>query len=496
MTNTTNAAAATKLNRFARIEIDGVTPPAKTDAEIMEAIRGLGPVIEIPVVKAPQTEAERAERVVADREAATAAGFKVKDVIFTEGQAVVSLGVENAAISRAEWAELPEAKVALKELARMVRAEQREDLVVSSHAVELTGGNGDHLTLGQACDQRAGESFKIETMGIEVDEAGKVTKAAGPMSAFDLLCRQNEIGNGASFLRECSPGLRKATYNARIGEGPDREMKLRTRTVGGTKGVFAVTGPKYQPLDPDLVMDTIIANLPDGGRADVVYHQSEARGVADVIFHSDVRPEDYACGEIFKAGLRIRWDDCSRGALNLDALVWRNLCLNLIVIDLATLKLAKVVHAGDFAKRLAAVAQGLAKGKEAIGHFVKRWGFAKGEELSTETGRISIVPSKVDDAKTWGECSVDERVAGIMAGLSTTGRVPVRIAQIPGLVEAYRKDTLTGGDTITRAGIVNAVTRYAHESLDRWSADALERAAGSMTWDAKPVAFQYVSVLG
>lgn len=481
MTSTTTSRPALKM--FAKIEMDGDMPTAPATT--------VAPPAATPK---PLTFEERRERVVEDREAATAAGFKVATTLFAEGTEVVQLGVENATLSRQAWEKLPEAGKALRELGRRVRAEQREDLVVPSRAVELVGPLGDTVRLAADCDSHAGTEYRLETMGMDEDDEGR--KIKGPMSAFDLLCRAQGFGNGASFLRDCSADLRKSTFNARVGEAKPSEMKLRTRTVGGNRGIFAVTGPKYQPLDPDLVVETIAANVPEGARAEVVYHQTEARGVADILFHSDVRPDDYACGEIFKAGFRVRWDDCSRGALNIDALVWRNLCLNLIIVDLAALKLAKVVHAGDFAKRLQAVAAGLSKGTEAIGHFLKRWGFAKADVLDPQAGRVQVVPSKVEDAKTWAECSTEERLAGVFQGLATTGRVPVLVKQIPGLVDAYRKDALTSGDTITRAGVVNALTRYAHESMDRWSGDALERAAGQLTWAQGPVAFQYVSVLG
>jgi hypothetical protein len=47
---------------------------------------------------------------------------------------------------------------------------------------------------------------------------------------------------------------------------------------------------------------------------------------------------------------------------------------------------------------------------------------------------------------------------------------------------------------ISLAGVVNSITRYAHEGMDRWSADALERAAGGLTWHQPQPVFQYVSV--
>lgn len=490
-TTTSPAFVSAPAPRFlARLDMDlPATPPAAPAP--VELTPENDPCGDRAAEPPTMTFDERQAHIIEDREALERAGFTVPEALFAEGTAVIRLGVENARISRLEWEAKPRAEDALRALAATVAAEGRRDIDTTADALILDAS--DHLHIGQGDG-----GYRIES-GLD---GAKRTRTS---SAWELIARQADMGNGHAFMADMSGTLRSATFNARRDELKAADpkpigFKARTRNIGGKPTIYAAASPKYRALDPDTFADTIIQALPPGARADIVYHQGEARGIADIIFHSDLDARNFSCGEVFKAGMRLGWDDCTRGALTADAIFERNLCLNLIVIGLGSLRMAKIIHSGDLASRLAGISKGITESADAIGHFIQKWTAAERTELSPQAGTIRTLPSKLeakgDKAKAWEDCTQEERLTGIYTGLATAERLPIAIKQIPALVAAHGRDPMASPTTITLASAINAITRHAHEgeNMDRWSGDALERAAGLLTWATKPIEFQFAHV--
>lgn len=470
-----------KSKRFAKLDIDVVADvvPVADEIAAFEAT----PIVEVePVVEAApelQTFEQREARIVEDRLAAEAAGFKVAKTVYTEGQSVIDLGIENAVKSRQAWEALPTVGRAADALMIQIASETRRDVIIPATEVAMK----DDGTLSH--DLLEGRA-----------------PIADP--AFRDLCSLGGYGFGATYLlKNCDGALRAENVNRQArGASPESKVCLRTRQEerGHGREVFAAVSDSYTAVDIDTIVPLLLAAMPDDARADVTYQRAEARGVIDVLFHSSVRAEDYACGEMFKAGIRVKWDDAGHGAIKVDALIWRNLCLNLIIVDTAVVNVGKVIHIGALEKKTDQLRQAFAKANDALGHFVKAWGFAKKEIV--EPKPIALKKSKVlkaenqPTAKPWEACSVDERVEGLVNGMVLVGQLPTLAkADVAGIVTSYWKDEVTGTKDITRAGVVNAVSRWAHQGMDRWSGDALERAAGLMTWatnEAMPFQYAYV----
>ena len=238
--------------------------------------------------------------------------------------------------------------------------------------------------------------------------------------------------------------------------------------------VFAVVSPSYTAFDVDKIARAIALAMPAEAKAEITYDGQRAS--FDIRFHSKVKPEHYVAGEFFRGGIRVRTDDTGGGAVQVSSTVWQNLCLNLIVIDEQTQGLARIRHVGSVAELARRLGEALKKAKSTLAHFLKAWDYAIEDKLTPATldhDDDVEVPVRIEDA-----------LPGIFNGLAERELVPLkhRAAAIPQLMRMYEKDTSAAAGP-TRAAIVNAITRYAHEvNDDPWHEDELERAAGQLLY--------------
>ncbi len=399
-----------------------------------------------------ERERERANRERAEADAAKAreSGFVLQDTVFAIGTPVVAVGVENAERSRLEHKALPDATVALAKLRDEVIREDRSDVAV-----------------------RNGDLVMSDDGMLEVPGVGRC--AADP-GAYCHAWFQNGM-RGANWLLDVPASLRAVNHNTMMNAETikDTVRVYRTRTRANIREVFAIVSERYTPFDIDEVADALKdTDVAAAAKADIVYDGK--RALIDLTFHSDVDASDYVCGEVFKAGVRISTSDVGLGSLRVEAYVIRNLCLNLIVLDNAKIVTANARHLGAREALVDALNRGVAEGHKAISGFLKAWGAANTE--------VVVAPTDIP---------FEQQVLGVVTAFAERSTAVAK-SDIAGIVKRYCEDEVTGS-TLTRAGVVNAITRYAHHDVsDRWSAAALERAAGGLTFEQRPLQYAYVQM--
>lgn len=404
-----------------------------------------------PVVRGKTVCAEGAARAIEDEQAATSAGFSVRPPIYQIGTMVVQTGVENFRASRQAFDDMATAGDALHKLAEQVKAEDRQDHLVAAPNMEILP-DGRLCTKGNGC-------YPLSERG------------------FESLCTFVTPGGGG-YLAECPPDLRatnmnywlpqakrldKRAYNRAVKDWMDsgrryaepkpeefmvaREVTLRTRKQGEGREAFAVTGPRYGVFDIDQLADQIMDGLDGDARAEVIYDGYKAR--INVIFHSNLAPEKAVAGEIFKAGMLIKTSDDGSGALKFMAQVWRNLCLNLIVIDFNQLLVGSRRHIGTGESIAQDVRAHLEATKAKIGYFVKKW-----DESSVDNVMARYNLASPED---------------VIKGLCLN-----KVVHVPGVRPVDLVEKLTKAwqaePGYTKTAYVNAVTRMAHqESWRTWT---------------------------
>ena len=454
--------------RFANLDlddrhVDGVTAPPVVVA----------PVAPPPVVVDPLVSAEGAARASADEALARSMGFSPKPPVYTIGTVVNEIGVDNARQSRKDFEALPFTDTACKDLADRVKSEKRED-----HLIDV-------------------DSLKMLSNGALVVP----WNGALPMTerGFEGLCTFTTPGGGG-YLRECETDLRatnmnrwfpkarkldKRAWNRAVKEaqqlGHDappqsdfevpRKVTLREREMNGKREIFATTGPRYGKFDVDQIAQQIAAGVAEyhDSRCEITYDGYRARIV--ILAHSDVQPEKYVAGEIFKAGIEVSTADDGSGAIHVSATLLRNLCRNLLTLDLSKLKAGSRRHVGS---------------TESISESVK-------SHMDLALSKVAVFMQK------WSEGAVED----ILSRYSLNdpeevfqGLVLNRVVYVPGvkpeeMVQRLQKawDKEPGR---FKTAYINAVSRMAHEeSWDSpWVTSDLEAVAGDLmmqkVWNCVP----------
>ena len=478
MSNEANATST----RFSLIELDGPTPEG---AEVVFEAKEPAPAPE------PSLEEEEAaliskrgdswgsagvsklgaERAKADEIAATEAGFSVAPPIYEIGSLVNQWGVENFRASREEFEAMPKAHEACAKLHGQVQAEERQDLIVDVNSLRMLPDG--RLTRGGGkldVTERA-----ITGLGTHVTPGGaSYLKECPPELRAENLNHWFENNGTREDARETNKLMREWERRGCRGPQPSpviipRQVTLRTRKnhASGRRENFAVVGPRYSAHDIDAIAEQVMTSpaIPADARADIVYDGYRAR--IDVLFHSNVQPERVVAGEMFKAGIMLKTADDGSGSIQIAAQVWRNLCLNLIIIDHAKEMVMRRSHRGNGIAE--AVEAGIADAMNKVAHFANKWSEATVEDV----------------VEKYGLADMDALFRGLVFN---------KVVHVPGikpkamferLQRAYRKEIeLAPDQRFNRSIVVNTVTRAAHsEEWRRWTdVEELETTGGQLLY--------------
>jgi hypothetical protein len=476
--------------------IHAAPTPALAAGALNDALSGIPGPARAPLrLVSPQADAGRAPprvglgtgineegraRSQADYEAAVAAGFSPKQPYYERGTEVIATGVANARKFRKQWEAMPLTTEGCASLIETVRAEDRRNIDVRVRDMGMTpAAELDFYALGE-----------------------QLKRPLTP-TAFSGLCSRLGFG-GAQYLSKCWPELRAhnvnewlrklvtdekaeevaaaiaASASGKKSKFEAQELRLRDRknAVTGGREVFGTVTDSYTDWDIDKVAEAVRRACPPDARGRVTYDGDKAR--IEILFHSTVQPEHYVAGEFFRAGVVIRTDDTGGGSIGGSAYVWQNLCLNLICIDKAATGTFRIRHMGSLDSMVQEFQAGFGRALGALEHFQKAWGYAV-EENAVER---ALKAAEIDN---WVGVPADVAMPWIFRGVVERELVPVfakREDAVTKLTAMWRKDqsSAVAVHPGSRAAVVNAITRYAHEAveLSAWEEDEIQRAAGAL----------------
>lgn len=451
--------------------------PAGLKVEPSPNPTGVAPLVRLPSSTAGEGEVcewgrQRAGR---DEQLAIANGFAPPQPIYAIGTRVVQMGVENARRSRLEWERLPTIAEGCELLRQEVVNEARRD-----ETVQLTGlamGIDGHLNAGERRYPLSSKAFRQLVGRIGCNGAEYLEGACWPELRAHNVNEQIRAFRSleSSQLDEWRGKVR--TMGPKAGDPPEpKNVVLRTRNNDATtaREVFAIVSERYQSgVGVDFLAQAIGTSVPGDARGTIDYDGDRAK--FNCLWHSDVRAEDYVAGEMFKVGVIVRADDTGSGGISVSAVVFRNLCLNLIVIGRDEQKIANIRHVGDLGKLRRQFAKAFAMALEKVEGFRKVWGFAASEDV------VAKVREQYPETK---KITFEDVIPGIFSAVVEREKVPVRAKRrdaVPLLVQKYYDDEVDRERGFTRAAVVNAFTRYAHEELnDPFQQEEVERAASGL----------------
>lgn len=430
--------------------------------------------------------ASGAARAKSDETLALVSGFVPKPPVYEIGTLVNSVGVENARRMQAEHDDKPFAREVARDLMSTIRAEERRDLKKEFLGTLRMSSQGRLVLPSPGPDGTPGEGA-----------AYLLDKRA-----FSSLMGKMPCSSGTAYLQDCPTRLRAINFNHWAQEvhtakdGDTSEIVLRTRLLEGRRTIFAAVSPSYTAFDADKITEALTLAFPEDARGSAAYDGQRMR--VEGLWRTDVAPEEFVAGEIFKAGILVSADDTGAGSIRVKSIIWRNLCRNLIILDKAIGVDIRLRHMGSVEGLAREFQNAFGKALRSVQGFRKAWGYAK--DVDREEALVAKVRAAMGD-EVRGMTSQD-LLPGLFNGIIEAELVPVRGRRkevIPQLLEMHRQDEAAQEYGVSRASIINAFTRYAHQiETDPFFADEIREGAGGLLANANggnPRPLPYTSLI-
>ena len=367
----------------------------------------------VPVTTTPPGEvSDLAAARIEEQEAwLNEAGFSLPPPIYAPGTRVIELGDDNFRLERQRVDALPDFPSSARRVISTIANEDRDDVTVPLRDLEMASDGS--LRVGS-------EQFGLE------------------MPAFSQLASLVGFSSGTRYLAEkCSPDLRAVNVNRQLGAARDRSIVLRTRLGGeGHRSAYAVVSPSYTAFDVDDLLEVVGPALADA-RTEMVY---DGTGVSATALWMPNIVQDLAAGDVFKAGIRLTTADDGKQRVRIASVIFRNLCLNLLVIGEGEVEAASIVHRGNRQKMITAITAGVNQARASVSRFLEAWGHARTVRVDPE----ETIRSWVEQKKL--------KVPGVRSAAQ-------RDATVEALLRGWEVE---GGDSL--AATINGVTRAAHEN--------------------------------
>jgi hypothetical protein len=406
--------------------------------------------------------ADGAARAAADRKALLDdAGLALPPPVYAIGSRVNGTGSARARWFREQFDALPTTSDACAALAQTVAGEKREDVPVELPQL--------HAEDDGALEGPDGARWYAEP------------------EALESLVRRAGFGDAARFLGRAAPDLRATNLNRMLAGtatpdpvGEPVEAVLRTRRSGGARAIFAVVSPSYTRLDADEIAAVVAGGVPAGTRAEVAYDGTRTR--IEVLAHSTVQPADYVAGEVFRVGVVVRSSDDGSAAVKVYPVAWSNLCLNLYILGAGAGVVTTLRHVGDRARIVAQFRDAFVQGLSRIEHFLAAWNVATRDELDA-IARAAGASADVSEQAAGFFRAALPRLRSLGASTRSAEGLVTDLVTMHGLDAS----SATKRAPLTRASLVAAFTRFAHQLRDPFEADAITTDASELLYDDRPL---------
>jgi len=389
-------------------------------------------------------------------------GFAPAGLLFAMGTALAPVGKAAYQESRSTYDAMPFASAALADHAEMIKAERRTDVRTPLSSLTMVPSGALQRDPGRA------------PLPITED-------------AFRQLVERAGIPYGTGYLTRCPAHLRAENVNywlarrgreeaaaANVVKKPPtpKEVVLRARKIRDEWQGYAVVSPEYTAVDSDVIARAVAAAVPEHARASVVYDGTRTR--INVLFHAPA-DLDARVGSNYKAGIQVTSGDTGNACLEVKALLYQAVCVNLTTAARAQ-DVLSAIHRGNNLQQQLQDAIQVAMSK--VEPFVKAW--QEAETRSLIEG--SVVGGDVEPAIV---ALVHNKLISNPGGIKDEE-----------LVRRIRSCYWMAPNA-TVAGVVNAVTRAAHTSSwgSPWAQDDLQDAAGQMIWNQLAVENAAMSAL-
>lgn len=387
-------------------------------------------------------------------------GFVLKRPIYQMGTKVLSVGAENYKRSRQDFETLAFANEEAAKIVQIVKDENRED---SEETLLNYWLNSDTGRLNKSTESPSGGGFVVTEHSLR-----QLIRRTRPNAVHDIeegaavLDASNYIANVNAPLEWRSQLANKYLKTARDKKDVPLKAVFRTRDYNfqniSKRELFAVVSDRFNSdCDVDEICK-LLAEKDGDTRAASLYDGEKFR--FDLLYHSDIVPENCVAGEVFKAGVTVRSSDNGTAGIRISPFVIRNLCLNLIILDRAEQNIS-LTHLRKNLKEDLQEAIDLSFSK--VKDFKEKWEAANKEKILED-----VFKKDPQELFTKLVKAGHVRVPGVS-----------QKDMIQKLLIAWQFEP-----SHTRAAIVNAITRSAHQDIwpNVWGTSMMEEQGGNLLY--------------
>lgn len=428
------------------------------------------------------------KRLTLQQQLAEANGFSLRPPLYALGTPVIELGQENFKKSRQEFDALPPASTVFAPFLNRVASEARKDVTVPVRDLQMIDDGRIVRREGDPSKTLYFDGARSLRSLLERTPCEEPGAAATYLATIPADRRAFEVN---TWL-EATEADKKAVLRTRLALAPpDDDVQTSTALALSPapygREVYAVVSERYGTgLEVDVIARAILSAcerdiLPGDARGEITYDGRKA--TIRALWHSNIDPRDACAGEVFKAGVSITAADDRSNGIEVDGMLWRNLCLNFIIIDECVQNFASRRHMGATRDLASWLFDALRAASRSVSGFAALWDGARAMALDSPAVTRDIPADKTRR----------EITQGIFRGMLKTDRLA-----LPGFRgEAAVGEFMRAFDRepeFCKVGIVNAVTRAAHESTLRgaFASEAVEAMGGAILSHKRP--FQYVEV--
>ena len=372
--------------------------------------------------------------------------------VFATGTSVRADGNKRFREFRQSFDEMPDADVSLEQLIEIINDEQRMDLddINASELRMEDDGTLSHTNFS---------GLKVEHNGLRDLLSRMRADHHLPMTDSNLL-----FPNGFQQFMALDPDVRAHVFNSQMAKANEaHEVKLRTRMNGGDRSLFGVVSPGYSVVDADQIASSLVSGFDfAGAKGKLLYNPAKASVTFDALWMPN-EVTDLAAGDVFKVGLRLKTNDAGKGSINGGGISFRNLCLNLIILDELYVPQFRIRHWGNVQEVEQVLIQNFELLKKGFNVFLQDWGYLN----ETPINKVDIWGQRFESVTD----ALDYGVKNKEIGKDVADKVLVKA-----LVDGYDFEE---GNTLE--SLVNAMTRGAWVGLlDECERATLEREAGAL----------------
>jgi hypothetical protein len=384
---------------------------------------------------------ENAHRVEEDYKTATKNGFKLQNTLYAMGTPINATGISNLRKSREEYDSLSTSQEEANKVIKIVKEEERSDdkVLLSSYRMNKEGnlfltnlessGYTNYIPTTSSLNQLVRRTSSTEAVSAA---ANYVSDVDSPIHLRTTVCNYYlETSNNTAIFRS-------------------RKYKDRQREL------YATVSERFSTECDVDELCRIISEQEYAAKSMSFYDGTRFR--FDIIYHTDIKPEDGVCGELFKAGVTVRSSDNGLSGIRISPFVIRNLCLNLIILDHAE-QHNYMTHLRKNLKET--VVEAIQKSLTKVQTFKEKWSSAN---------KIKVL-----------ENTKEETVKAYFENLIKNGPLKNKGITKESITNFYNNWTKEPGDKLS--SVVNAITRSAHEdSMTIWKTTLLEEQAGTLLY--------------